>query len=67
MEEGRKNPDYQKLKIIETFKKLKFDYQQVNRVKNMALDDDPIAERKILKDLDNEFLSKLEAQLTDLY
>lgn len=45
MEKARDNPDYHKLQVIETFKKIKTDYLQAHKSKTSAFDEDPVAEK----------------------
>ena len=66
IEEGRKNPDYDKLQTIELFKKYKQNYMFIHKKKNVNFDD-PGAEKAAEKEVENKFLEYLEEMLKDSY
>lgn len=59
VEESRKNPDYDKLEVIELFKKHKASYMFQNKKKNVNFED-PQEERAAELEVENEFLDGLE-------
>ena len=59
VEETRKNADYDKLQVIERFKKYKTNYMFLNKKKNVNFED-PNEERAAEKEVENEFLNIME-------
>ena len=59
VEESRKNSDYDKLQVIELFKKHKASYMFQNKKKNVNFED-PLEERAAEKEVETEFLNNLE-------
>ena len=66
IEEGRKNADFNKLQVIEVFKKHKANYLYLNKKKNVNFENDG-AEKAAEKEVENEFLSILDKSLIESY